>query len=469
MNLLDTRTSMMLVAGLYILLPIALLWAIAPHKKHFAWWWLGGSFSIAIGLVLIAGRSLLPIWLTYHVANIALISSFVFWHQSLRVINRKPWPVLTVLGLIALVSVAFSLIYVMFEPIERAAMVRFLLGALSLGLAVKLWQTSKQQKGINIQLIAASFLVTGISFFIHASFSSRGSDPSPFVDSWDANVLALFALLTAVVSHLSFFGLTLDINTQQRLQSRIERIREQETLQLQQQINELERQTDLRMTASQLAHEINQPLTAIMAMSEVCVQALKKSAIPIEKVINNLEKIALNIKRASDLLASIQTESSEELLRQEPFDLEEVINIALELLRPHIELHQVQVRIRLAAHPQQPLGNPLYMTQVITNLARNAIEAMSQCPTKTITIATKVWGDSLELSIEDTGPVLSEEEFNQVSQPYNSTKAQGLGIGLLICRSLLARQGYNLTLYAKPSGGLIATVHLSVQNSVCTT
>jgi C4-dicarboxylate-specific signal transduction histidine kinase len=460
MSFLDTRTTMLLVAGLYVLLPIALLWAIAPHKKHFAWWWLGGSFSVALGLGFIGGRAVLPSWITFHVANILLLSSAALWHQSLRVIQDKAWSAFQMLCWFGLSTLTYSLIYEFFEPIDRAVTIRMLLGLLALTVSYALWKLSRQLQSVNILLISVSYLITGLSFGLHALMSSRGIDPSPFVKSWDANVLGIFLLFTALVSHLSFFGLTLDINVQRRLERRIERLREQETLQLNQKINDLERQTDLRMAASQLAHEINQPLTAVMAMSEVCIQALNKPHIPIDKVLSNLDKAAFNIKRASDLLVSIRMDSSPESANREPLNLHELTRTALELLDPQVQAHQIQINIHINQPKPAPLGNPLYMTQVLTNLMRNAIEAMSQSSTRVLTIATKTWGDALELSIDDTGPVISEENFNQLNQPFNSSKEHGLGIGLLICRSLLSRQGFVLEMHAKPSGGLQTTIRL---------
>ena len=468
MSTLDPRTTMLLVAGLYILLPIGLLWAIAPSKKHFAWWWLGGSFSVAAGLGLMGGRHLLPDWLTYHAANIFLLCSFVFWHQSVRVIQNNPWRMRTLVTWFILATVVFNVLYLSLEPVTRASSVRLMLGVLSIGLAWSLWRLSKQQPGINIKLIAISFVATGIGLLIHALLSARGNDPSPFVASWDANLLSLFVLMTALISHLSFFGLTLDINVQKRLERRVKRLKEQETMQLNQKISELERQTDLRMAASQLAHEINQPLTAVMAMSEVCIQALKKPQFPIEKVLSNLDKAAFNIKRASDLLMSIRMDSSPEPIHLEPLNLHSLTLNALELLDPQIQAQQIQVNIQITEPATAPMGNPLYMTQVLTNLMRNAIEAMSQSSTRVLTITSKTWGDTVELSIEDTGPAFSEANLSKLNQPFNSSKAQGLGIGLLICRSLLSRQGFSLDMRAKASGGLQANIQLMLKPKVVT-
>lgn len=463
MSLLDTRSTMMLVAGLYVLLPIALLWAIAPHRKHFAWWWLGGSLSVALGLGLIGGRAVLPQWLTFHVANILLLSSAALWHQAIRMIQDRAWSGFQLLGWYALATLTFSLIYEFLDPVDRAVAVRLLLGLLSLSVAHALIHLSRQLKSVNVLLISVSYAITGLSFLLHALVSSQGTDPSPFVESWDGNLLSLFVLMTALVSHLSFFGLTLDINVQKRLERRVERLREQETLQLNQKINELERQTDLRMAASQLAHEINQPLTAVMAMSEVCIQALNKPHIPIDKVLSNLDKAAFNIKRASDLLLSIRMDSAPEHTDLEALDLKAITQTTLELLEPQIKAQHIQVQICMAEPLPAPQGNPLYMTQVLTNLMRNAIEAMSQSPTKVLTISSKTWADSIELTVDDTGPYIDEDSLSQLNQPFNSSKEQGLGIGLLICRSLLSRQGFTLHMHAKPTGGLQATIRLKIQ------
>jgi len=460
MSTLDPRTTMMLAAGLFILLPTGLVLAIAPKRKHFAWWWLGGSFCVAIGLLLVAGRDLLPTWITYHAANILIMCSFVLWHQSLRIIQSHPWRLSTLIGWFLLATITFIVFYESFETVTRTTLGRLILGTLCLSLAYSLWNLSKRQKGINVKLISISFLLTGLSLYVHAVLSSYGNNSGPFVKTWDGAMLSLFVLVTAVVSHLSFLGLTLDINTQQRLERRIDRLREQETLQLNQQINELERQTDLRMAASQLAHEVNQPLTAVMAMSEVCKQALKKPSIPIDKVLSNLDKTAFNIKRASDLLMSIRMDTADQSYKPQEFNLEEVIHISLEMLQTQIEKERVQVHLQLDASDNSVMGNPLYMTQVLTNLMRNAIEAMSSSPIRTLTVSTIKRGDRLDLSIEDSGPVMSDEHFRQMNQPFNSSKDQGLGIGLLICRSLLARQGYTLEMTVKSDGGLLTKISL---------
>jgi signal transduction histidine kinase len=465
MSLIDARTTIIIVAVLYALLPIALLWAIAPAKKHFAWWWLAGSFSVALGLLLISGRSFMPVWVTYHAANTLLMSSFVFWHQSLRTMQNKAWSISQLLIWFVLAAVIFILAYENLDDVIRASVIRLILGSLSFGLAYSLWRISHQQVGINIKLIAISFFVMGLSFYLHGSLTTLGTDPSPFGQSWDARALSLFVLLTAIVSHVSFFGLTLDINTQARLERRIERINRQENLRLNQHIGELERQTDLRMAASQLAHELNQPLTAVMAMSEVCIQALDRGHIPLEKINDNLDKAALNVKRASDLLASIRIDSHVETAELDVLHLEELIQTALDLLESPIQTHQIRVDVQLDVMPHPALGHSLYMTQVLTNLMRNAIEAMSASPQRILKVSTKSWGEVCELCIEDTGPVVDDEILNKINQPFNSSKPQGLGIGLLICRTLLARQSYALEMHANPNGGLKAIIRLNTQSA----
>jgi len=251
--------------------------------------------------------------------------------------------------------------------------------------------------------------------------------------------LALFAALAA--PSLGVWGIYL---------LRRERSREHGR-QLQMELMHAQRLAVMGETAAMLAHEVSHPLTAANNyMAALRRGATTTEAIDPEKVISLSERAAQQIMRASEILHRlrrfIEKRETERIVASPSALVEE----AIALLGPI----DGDVQINDETDPATPdiYIDRVQMQQVLVNLMRNAIQAMRVCPVRSLTISAAAPEPGfVQFSLADTGPGLPEDMANKLFQPFHSTKKDGLGIGLSICRAIV--EDHHGAIWAEPNPG----------------
>jgi signal transduction histidine kinase len=202
--------------------------------------------------------------------------------------------------------------------------------------------------------------------------------------------------------------------------------------------------------SASIAHEINQPLGAIVANGEaglaMAEQDVNANAPEIRDV---LRDIAADGRRAGQIVASMRSISRAGPPVRARIDVDEVISDAMTILGAELQAHGVSLRLALASRPTTVLADRGQIQQVVLNLATNAIDAMALPggSGKTLTISSTIddAGDVL-VAIVDTGIGVDPDVADRVFDPFFTTKASGTGMGLAICRSLVASHGGRLWL-----------------------
>jgi len=200
------------------------------------------------------------------------------------------------------------------------------------------------------------------------------------------------------------------------------------------------------LTAS-IAHEINQPLTAIVANAAACLQWLTAGRSNEHKARQAAQAIVNDGRRAGEVIASIRA-----LARNAPptlaeFDLNCAIREVLALLRGELRRHEIAVETTLSSDIGSAYGDGIQLRQVMLNLIMNSIEAirLTNHPPRLIKISSSREPSSLiGVTIADTGVGLDSTGFERIFEPFFTTKPEGLGIGLSICRSIIEAHGGRL-------------------------
>lgn len=213
--------------------------------------------------------------------------------------------------------------------------------------------------------------------------------------------------------------------------------------------SELARATQLTAMgsfASAIAHEINQPLGSIVSYAEAALRWMNRPEPDLEEVKSNLLGIRNAGRRAADILQALRA-----LVRQAPSSLaplriESVVEEVLALLAPEIAAAGVTLSTALAPESRAVLADRVQLQQVLFNLVTNALHAMGDPAReqRMLSITTATTGDRVEVTVEDSGCGMAPDLLGRIFQPFFTTKATGMGVGLAICRSIVELHGGTL-------------------------
>lgn len=212
--------------------------------------------------------------------------------------------------------------------------------------------------------------------------------------------------------------------------------------------------------AAALAHELNQPLTALISFARAA-QALVKSsdrpeAIPASEVDGFLDQAVQQAARAGEIIRSTRELLRQSDPRREKAELRRLIDAVFDLVRAEAVHGRFHVNARIDRALPPVLVDPIQIEQVILNLIRNSIDAMQRAnsPRREITVsATRANGDFVEVAVADTGPGIAVEVADRLFTPFATTKRSGMGLGLSISRSLVEGHGGRIWVVPSPPGG----------------
>jgi C4-dicarboxylate-specific signal transduction histidine kinase len=199
--------------------------------------------------------------------------------------------------------------------------------------------------------------------------------------------------------------------------------------------------------SASLAHEVNQPLAALLTNAETAVRWLAHQPPNLEKAKPLIDRIIGDGKRAADIVSRIRDFSKKAPARKEDLEINEAILEITRLTRVAMSEHSVSVKMQLSEGLPHISGDRVQLQQVILNLIMNAIEAMSEVSEgsrELLISASEVESDGVLVTVSDSGPGLPPANLARIFEAFYTTKASGLGMGLSICRSIVEAHGGRL-------------------------
>ncbi|HYV69154.1 MAG TPA: ATP-binding protein [Pseudolabrys sp.] len=203
------------------------------------------------------------------------------------------------------------------------------------------------------------------------------------------------------------------------------------------------------MVAS-IAHEIRQPLAAVVANSHAGTRWLEKEQPNLSEARAALKSIEEDGHRANEVITSISAMFKKNANRRVPVDLNELVNDVLNLSRGELRSRKIALSTNLAADLPPISADPVQLREVLLNLVMNGAEAMSTTAEnlRALVIASRLESDEVTITVEDSGAGIDSKDSDQIFEAFFTTKPTGMGMGLAICRSIVA--AHNGRLWASP-------------------
>ncbi|MFC0200612.1 PAS domain S-box protein [Paracoccus rhizosphaerae] len=256
-----------------------------------------------------------------------------------------------------------------------------------------------------------------------------------------------------------YTGFIRDLTERQKTEARLQ--------ELQSELVFMSRLSAMGEMASTLAHEINQPLTAITNYLRGCRRLVERMDGEQADMLRDALGLAGDqALRAGDVIRHLREfvarGEGQHRIESLPKLVEEASALALVGMREM----GVQITIQIDPETRWVLADRIQIEQVILNLVRNAIEAMQECPRRELVISTHpgTEGGTAEVRVSDTGPGLASEVSARMFQPFVTTKEKGMGVGLSICRTIVEAHGGRIWTRPGPAGGAVFAFTLMLAN-----
>jgi PAS domain S-box-containing protein len=275
------------------------------------------------------------------------------------------------------------------------------------------------------------------------SLAARYSGSERFMEetrlsTLDGRVLDLL-YTSAFSAELSEFGIGLvgmiDIGDRLNAERRLQ--------QMQAEFAHAARVATLGELAASIAHEVNQPLTAIAVNGEASLSWLNREPPDVDEVRDLAARIVADAHRAADIVARIRNMAAQNDPQRNPVDLGEVVQETIKFLHRELQTQGIKLNVQVAKKLSPVLGDRTQLQQVTLNLVMNAMHAMyDQTPDqRMLTVRVVEDRSCVRVEVEDVGPGIPEQDRPRLFNAFFSTKTDGLGLGLPICRSIVDQHG----------------------------
>jgi two-component system sensor kinase FixL len=262
-------------------------------------------------------------------------------------------------------------------------------------------------------------------------------------------------------SNVGMWAIVRDISGRKQIESEARKLRED--------LAHVTRVSTLGELTSSLAHEINQPLAAILSNAQAAQRFLSQGNPDMKEIGEILGDIIRDDNRAAEVIRKIRSLLKKEETRYETLSLNDVVEEILNVIRNDTAL--AAVSIEKAFEPALPVvwGDRIQLQQVILNLVLNAAEAMKEAGTdvqRLVVLTSKQDGRYAEVSVRDAGPGIDEQASGRLFEPFYTTKSGGMGMGLAISKDIVKSHRGEIRAVNNPEGGATFSFTLPFESGV---
>jgi signal transduction histidine kinase len=238
-----------------------------------------------------------------------------------------------------------------------------------------------------------------------------------------------------------------------------------EAAQLRHQVTHAGRVTSLGELAATLAHELNQPLGAMVSNAEAARVFLTRVPPDLVRIQATLDDIVRDGQRAGGVVHRIRRLLQKQVIEMQPLDVHRLVDEVVGLARPFAMSREIELGVDVEPGVPSPHGDAVQIQQVLINLMLNAMDAVMEQPAHARHVTVRAGrrdASTVELSVIDTGSGIPVERLPRIFDPFFTTKTSGMGMGLAICRTIVQAHGGDIRVENNPRGGAIVRFTLPV-------
>ena len=244
-----------------------------------------------------------------------------------------------------------------------------------------------------------------------------------------------------------YYSLVVDVTDEKRA--------ERENLVLQSELAHASRMSTMGELAAALAHELNQPLTAIMSNAQAAQRFVDRDEPELDEVRSILRDIVDDDRRASEVIRRLREFLRKGVTEIRVLDANEVVRDVARFVAGELRSKDVVLSLELAEPPPIVRADSIQLQQVVLNLVTNAIDAVSgaDAEQRAILVRTSVEAGDARIAVADSGPGVAPSNLRKIFEPFYTTKPTGMGLGLPLCRTLIEAQGGRIAACNREVGG----------------
>jgi signal transduction histidine kinase len=456
-------TVYLLTGLLYLILPLMVWFVLFSQPSRVKALWCVAGELFGMGLIMVGLRSYLPVWVSYPFANAVMWTAVFIQTVALqRALGQR-----LSLRWVALLVLACLSVFEFFRWVLQDAVLRFTWSMLIFVLVFCLnaylcWRIASVHQLKSARWLSAVYVLTATIMLTRALRVVWGfAEPDIVSQEADSALTIVPGLLIAVLGNFAFVAMFVERSRKGQIKAAAERVRQEESARLGEQIAPLERQRTLGAMSASFAHELSQPLTAIL----MDAQAIKTSVASgtshsSKEILESVEEIEKSTYRTVKLVERIRNFIRPAQTDHELVDLKTLLQDVAQLLAYPIRTQHIHFDFDLDASPCVVHGDRIQLSQIVLNVYRNAMEAMENCTDKKVHVSLARVSDHVVLRVRDNGPGISADLTSSVGQPFVTSKEHGLGLGLSISTTIAELHGGSLAISNAAEGGAIVELCL---------
>ncbi len=457
-------TAFLVLGFLYIILPMTAWAVLSDQRSKTAMLWCVGGEVFGVGLLLIGLRVFLPVWVSYPLANSVMWTGILIQVMALRGVLSQPLAAMRTAILVLLALCIFEFFRVVLEDaILRFSWSMSIFTAVFLYIAYLSWRIGLTHQLKSARWLALVYFIVAMTMLVRTQRALAGlAVPDVVVQGVDSVLTVVSGLLISILGNFAFVGMFLERATKGQIETTAQRVRQEESARLGEQIAQLERQRTLGTMSYSLAHEFSQPLTAILMDAHVIKTCLDADQPNVKQIGETIEDVERSASRMVKLIERVRNFIRPTQGEFENVDMKVLVRDVEQLLSHDVKVQKITFEWDFDSDDCTVYGDKVQLSQIVLNLYRNAIQAMVNSDERKIFVSVSQEDQSVVLQVRDTGTGLTDSVKDNIGQPFVTTKKDGLGVGLSISRTIAERHTGRLTMTNAVGGGAIAELKLPV-------